>query len=297
MPTAESNGIQIEYDVIGDDDAVPMLLVMGFGAQLVLWEDDFCRQLAERGFRVIRYDNRDVGLSTKFDAAGTVDMATAFADAYAGREMTAPYTLTDMADDAVGLLDALGIERAHVVGASMGGMIAQHVALREPLRMLTLTSIMSTTGDRTVGQPRPEAIAPLFAPPPTDREGYIDHTVAIGRLLTCDQVPFDEERARARSALAYDRCFYPEGPSRQLLAVLASGDWTERLATVQVPTLVIHGALDPLVDVSGGEATARAIPGARLMVLDDMGHALAPAHWSAVVDAIAHHASGSSRSA
>jgi pimeloyl-ACP methyl ester carboxylesterase len=285
MPSAPVNGIHIEYEVIGDDDGIPLLLVMGLGAQLIVWDDEFCAALAGRGFRVIRYDNRDVGLSTKFDDGPAADAAT-LAAALTGQPVQAPYLLTDMAADGIALLDHLGIDAAHVVGASMGGMIAQTMAIEHPERVLTLTSIMSTTGDPTVGAPTGEALAVLVTPRPRDRAAAIEQGVAAARAIGSPR-HFDEGRGRARAAATYDRCFHPAGFARQLLAILASGDRTERLRELDVPALVIHGDVDPLVTVSGGEATAAAIPGAELLVLDGMGHDLPPAYWPRIVDAIA----------
>jgi pimeloyl-ACP methyl ester carboxylesterase len=291
MPIVAANGLDICYEEFGSADDPAVLLVMGFSAQMIVWDEEFCTALADRGLRVIRFDNRDVGLSSKIDAGGPVDLAQLFHAMLSGAEVDAPYTLDDMAADAFGLLDALGIDRAHVVGASMGGMIVQHMALARPERVASMVSIMSTTGDPTVGQPRPEVIASLLQPPPPDRTTYVEHMVAMTRMLNGGVAEFDEDRARERAERAYDRAYYPEGAPRQLLAVLASGDRTQRLRSVTSPTLVIHGALDPLVDVSGGRATAEAIPGARLVVLPDGGHGLAPSHWPIVIDEIANHAS------
>ena len=284
MPTAPVNGIHIEYDVIGEGDGVPLLLVMGLGAQLIVWDDDFCAALADRGFRVVRYDNRDVGLSTKFDDAPAAD-ATALAAALTGQPVQAPYLLTDMAADGIGLLDHLGIDAAHVVGASMGGMIAQTMAIEHRDRVLSLTSIMSTTGDPAVGTPTGEALAVLVTPRPQDRAAAIEQGVAAVRAIGSPE-HFDEERARTRAAATYDRCFHPAGFARQLLAILASGDRTDRLRQLDVPALVIHGDVDPLVTVTGGQATAAAIPGAELLLLEGMGHDLPPAYWQRIVEAI-----------
>ena len=284
MPTAPVNGIHIEFDVIGEDDGVPLLLVMGLGAQLIVWDDEFCASLAERGFRVVRYDNRDVGLSTKFDDVPAAD-AAALGAALTGQPVPAPYLLSDMAADGIALLDHLGIDAAHVVGASMGGMIAQTMAIEHPDRVLSLTSIMSTTGDPGVGAPTGEALAMLVTPRPRDRAAAIDQGVAAARVIGSPRY-FDEARARARAAAAYDRCFHPAGFARQLLAILASGDRTERLRQLHVPSLIIHGDVDPLVTVSGGEATAAAIPGAELLLLEGMGHDLPPAYWPRIVDAV-----------
>jgi pimeloyl-ACP methyl ester carboxylesterase len=289
MPTAAVNGIELFYDVTGDDDGAPLLLIMGLGAQMIAWDDDFCAALADRGFKVVRYDNRDVGLSTKLDGEASAN-AEMLAAALGGGAIDAPYLLSDMAADAVGLLDHLGIDAAHVVGASMGGMIAQTVAIEHPERVLSLTSIMSTTGDPSVGAPTGEAMTALLTPRPTDREAAIEGGVEATRIIGSPE-HFDEERARARAAAAYDRCFNPAGFGRQLLAVVASGDRTERLRSIDVPTLVIHGDKDPLVTPTGGEATAAAVPGAELLVLEGMGHDLPPAYWGPVVEAITKLAS------
>jgi pimeloyl-ACP methyl ester carboxylesterase len=284
MPTATVNGIDIHFDVTGDDDGAPLLLVMGLGAQMTAWDDDFCAALADRGFKVVRYDNRDVGLSTWFDGRPGADVATLTA-AMTGEPVDAPYLLSDMAADGVALLDHLGIDAAHVVGASMGGMIAQTIAIEHPARVLSLTSIMSTTGDPSVGAPTGEALAVLVAPRPRDRAEAIERSVEASRVIgSPDQ--FDEERLRERHAAFYDRAFNPEGIGRQLLAVLASGDRTERLRGIDVPTLVIHGDVDPLVTPTGGEATAAAIPDAELLMLEGMGHDLLPAFWAPVVEGI-----------
>ena len=290
MPSASANGIEIEYEELGDPEGPPLLLVMGLGAQMIVWDDELCEALGDRGYRVIRYDNRDVGLSTKVEADDRrFDLATAFAHAFEGKEVDAPYRLTDMADDAFGLLDHLGIEQAHVVGASMGGMIAQTMALTHPERVLTLTSIMSTTGDPTVSAPTGEALHVLLRRPPADRDAYIESTVEVSRFLNGTVLPFDEDRARARAALAYDRGYHPEGVGRQLLAILASGDRTTALATCEVPTLVIHGDIDPLVTYSGGEATAKAVPGAELLTIEGMGHTMPAVTWPQIVEAIVNH--------
>jgi pimeloyl-ACP methyl ester carboxylesterase len=233
---------------------------------------------------VIRYDNRDVGLSTKIDTP-ELDFASSLMAAMGGQEVDAPYLLDDMADDAAGLLDALGIHAAHVVGVSMGGMIAQTLAIRHPAKVLTLTSIMSTTGDRDIGQPTPEAMEQLLQPPATDRDGAIEQSVNASKVIG-SPAHFDEGRTRERAAEAYDRSFYPVGVGRQLLAIVASGSRREALGAVRVPTLVIHGGADPLVQPDGGRRTAEAIPGAALLVIDGMGHDLPPAFWPQVVDAI-----------
>jgi pimeloyl-ACP methyl ester carboxylesterase len=264
-----------------------MLLIMGLGGQLIVWEDEFCLELAGRGFHVIRYDNRDVGLSTKFDDRPVPDVM----EVIQGDHSSVAYSLDDMAQDAVGLLDALGIERANVVGASMGGMIAQLVAINHPERVLSLASIMSTTGDPAVGAPTAEAISVLVTTPPEGREATIEHEVETTRLIGSPGFPFDEERVRRRAAAAYDRSFYPAGVVRQVAAVILASDRTERLGRIDVPTVVIHGSADPLVTLSGGEATAKAIPGAELVVIDGLGHEVQPGARPTIIGAIVANAS------
>jgi pimeloyl-ACP methyl ester carboxylesterase len=256
MPRAQANGMELEYDTTGDPGAPPLLLVMGLGAQMIAWDDEFCARVAGRGFYVIRFDNRDAGLSTKVDPPEGFDVMTSIGAALGGGPVDAPYLLTDMADDAFGLLDVLGIERAHVVGASMGGMIAQTMAISRPDRVATLTSIMSTTGNRDVGAATPEAMALLMTSPPSTRDEYVANAVASSQLLHGSVLPFDEQRAAARAAASFDRCFHPPGVGRQLVAILASGDRTDALQRLSVPTLVVHGDADPLVGHSGGVATA-----------------------------------------
>lgn len=284
MPTAKANGIELFYDTFGDDDGVPMLLVMGLGAQMISWDEALCMSFADRGFRVIRFDNRDTGLSTKIDV-GDVNVMERILQAFGGERPEAPYYLADMADDAVGLLDALGIAAAHVVGASMGGMIAQTVAVRHPERVLTLTSIMSTTGDPDVGQADPEVVPLLLRPAATNREDAIADSVKGSRLIESPE-HFDEERALAKATASVDRSYYPKGTAHQLLAIVASGSRSEALAELDVPTLVIHGEMDRLVTPSGGKRTAEVIPGAQLLMLPTMAHDLPVVLWPQVVEAI-----------
>jgi len=283
MPTTTVNDIDICYESFGPDDAPPLLLVMGLGAQMTLWSTGFISELLERGFRVIRFDNRDVGLSTK-TAGDPPDVMALYAQSMAGEPVEAPYTLTAMAADAVGLLDALGISAAHIVGASMGGMIVQMMAIEHPERVLSLTSIMSTTGASDVGQPDAAAIGALLTPPPTDRNGAIEANITTSRII-CGPL-FDETEARGRAIEAYDRCFHPAGSAFQIAAIAATGDRTERLGAVKVPTLVVHGREDSLITLSGGEATAAAIPGADLVVFGQMGHDIPDVYWSQLADAI-----------
>jgi pimeloyl-ACP methyl ester carboxylesterase len=279
---AKANGIEIAYQAFGSAEDPTLLLVMGLGSQLIHWPEEFCELLAGRGFHVVRFDNRDVGHSTKLDDLPVPDLAAVAA----GDVSDAGYTLDDMADDAVGLLDHLGIDAAHVAGASMGGMIGQTMAIRHPQRVLSLCSIMSTTGDRTVGQALPEAMAVLLSPAPSDRDGYIDFHVKAFKAIGSPGFPLDEDFLRWRGAATYDRSYYPDGFKRQLAAIIASGDRTEALAQVSVPTVVVHGREDPLITVSGGEATARAIPGAELVVIPGMGHDLPQGVWQQVIEAI-----------
>ena len=281
MPRARANGIEIEYETFGDPGAPPLLLVMGLGAQMISWDEAFCEQLAARGFHVIRFDNRDVGLSTKIEAAGEPDILAAFA----GNAEPA-YRLEDLAADAVGLLDALGIEAAHIVGASMGGFVSQLIAINHPEHVLSLTSIMSGPGGRDQEAPTPQAGEVLTKVPPSNREGRIEHGIWVRRVLSGSLDPFDEDDERRRSQRAYDRSYYPMGAARQLVAVLAAHSRLERLRDVKVPTLVIHGIDDQLVPVENGRRTAAAVPGARLLEFEGMGHELPERVWPQVLDAI-----------
>jgi pimeloyl-ACP methyl ester carboxylesterase len=281
VPRTKANGIEIEYETFGDPGAQPLLLIMGLGAQMISWEDAFCAQLADRGFRVIRFDNRDSGLSTWLDEAGLPDMAAALS----GNAQPA-YRLDEMAADAVGLLDALGIREAHIVGASMGGFIAQLVAINHPDRVLSLTSIMSGPGGAEGVAPRPAGAAVLVLKPPATREERIEQAMSIRRILLGPADPFDETVERARATRAVDRAYNPFGTGRQLIAILAAPGRVERLRTVGVPTLVIHGVEDVLVPVENGRIVAAAVPGARLLELDGMGHDLPKRVWAQVLDGI-----------
>ena len=268
--------IELAYECFGDDAAPPVLLIMGLGGQMLGWNEGFCTELANRGLKVIRFDNRDVGLSTHLSNAPLPD----FKAALAGDTSSASYNLSDMAADTIGLLDTLGIRSAHLVGASMGGFIAQTVAIEYPERLRSLTSMMATTGDPTVGQPDPEVLRLLFGgQSPKTREEVIEKAIIASRLVGSPGFPIDEEEIRERTGLAYDRSYDQLGTMRQSIAVLASGDRTERLKSIRVPTLVIHGADDRMCDISGGRATANAIPGAELEVIEGMGHNIPRALW------------------
>ncbi|MCU1452546.1 MAG: Alpha/beta hydrolase [Acidimicrobiales bacterium] len=284
MPSAKANGIEIFYETFGDPEDPPLLLVMGLGAQMISWPDDLCLALVGRGFHVIRFDNRDVGLSTHLDRPD-LDVPAAIAAALTGGAAQVPYLLSDMAADAVGLLDALDIDAAYLVGASMGGMIAQTVAIEHPERVLGLTSIMSTTGEHDVGQADPAVLLQLMAPTPTQRDAAIAHDVEVDRAIASPE-HFDEDERRDLAARSYDRAFDPLGTARQLLAIVMSPSRAEGLGALDVPTLVVHGRQDPLVGLSGGQRTAELVPGAELLVIDDMGHDLPPAHWAQIIEAI-----------
>jgi pimeloyl-ACP methyl ester carboxylesterase len=287
MPRAAVDGIELEYDTFGSRAHPALVLIMGLGAQMILWEEEFCEALAARGFFVVRFDNRDIGRSTQLDALGMPNVMAAMQAAMTGKPVEAPYTLAEMADDTVGLMTALGIDRAHIVGASMGGMIAQTVAIRHPERCLSMTSIMSTTGDPTLPQATAEAMTMLLTPPPGDREGNVARAIAAWKVIGSPGYPFDEPRMRALFGRAFDRGYNPAGVARQLTAIVASGDRTAALRSVTVPTLVIHGADDPLVRVEAGRATAAAIPGATLLEIPGMGHDLPVGTWRPIIDAIA----------
>ncbi len=280
MPTAHGNGIEIEYETSGNPADPALLLVMGLGAQLIAWPEAFVQQLAGRGFFIIRYDNRDSGLSTKFE--GTPDFAALFG----GDVRAVPYRIEDMADDATALLDDLGVARAHVVGASMGGMITQALVINHPARFLSACSIMSTTGDRSVGAPTGEAVTALLRPPASGREEAVAASLEGSRVISSPGFPFDVELMTRRAEAAYDRGYCPEGTARQLAAILGASDRSEGLRQVTMPFLVIHGEADPLVTVSGGKATAAAVPGSELVVIPGMGHDLPEAVWDQIIDAI-----------
>jgi pimeloyl-ACP methyl ester carboxylesterase len=288
MPRAlVHNGIELEYDTFGSPDDPTLLLIMGFSAQMTAWDEKFCQLFADAGLFVVRFDNRDCGLSTKLDGQ-TVDVGAVILAALADQPVPpVPYTLSDMAADAVGLLDHLGVERAHVMGASMGGMIAQHVAIEHPSRVRSLVSIMSMPGEPEVGQPTPEAGAALLEPPPTNREDYIES--APKWMIWQSKKYADLDEVKADAARSFDRSFYPEGSPRQLAAIYASGRRTEGLQGLDVPTLVIHGRDDTLIAPSGGFRTAELVPGAHLLFVADMGHDMPQPLWPLFVDSIVSH--------
>ena len=279
---APCNGIEIAYQEAGDPAAEPLLLVMGLGTQMLGWDEELCELLADRGFRVVRFDNRDVGRSTMLDDAGVPSRS----DLLLGRRARAAYLLPDMAADAVGLMDHLGIESAHVVGASMGGMIGQTLAIEHPERVRSLVSIMSTTGSRRVGMPTLRAFGLMLAEAPRDRDGYVERVVKTFEFVGSPAYRTDEERLRRIAGEMYDRSHNPRGILRQMHAITASGDRTAKLRSLRLPVAVVHGSRDPLVRSSGGRATARAIPGARLRLLEGMCHDLPRELWPVFADDI-----------
>jgi len=287
---ARANGVDLCYETFGDQGKPALLLVMGLGTQMLGWDEGFCRRLAERGYFVIRFDNRDIGRSTWLDDEEVPNIVMLFAKAKIGLKPKVPYTLKDMAADAVGLLDALGITRAHVVGASMGGMIGQEMAIAFPDRMLSFTSIMSSTGNPKLPGPTSEASAALTAPPSKSEDEFLANYPRILKTLRNGEFPEDEALDRGRAAAVWARGYHPAGAARQFAAIVASGDRRRALKDVGVRTLVIHGKVDPLVPVEAGIDTAAAIPGAKLVLVERMGHALPRVVWDEVIDAIAQHA-------
>jgi len=282
MARLKANGLEIEYEVHGDPQNPAVLLIMGLGVQLIHWDQGFVDELVKRGFYVIRFDNRDVGLSTKLESSGPADIAGVLAG-----ETRPAYALDDMADDAVGVLDALHIKAAHIVGASMGGFIAQLVAINHPDRTLSLTSIMSGPGGHDAIPPTPEALEALVRMPAPTREEIIQNSIEARRIFAGEGNPFNVEEQRALVERAYDRSYYPIGFGRQYAAILASKTRIPALRNVKVPTLVVHGADDPLVPPENGRRVAAAVPGARYLEFAGAGHNLPPSTWGEVADAIA----------
>lgn len=285
MTKANLDSVEIEFDTFGDPSKPCLLLVMGLGVQMIAWPEEVCQELAGGGFFVVRFDNRDCGLSTKFENAGVPNLFAGLM----GDSSTAAYTLKDMAGDAVGLMDFLEIESANIVGISMGGMIAQQAVIDHPSRFVSLCSIMSTTGASDVGQPSPEVINALLQPIAQDRESAIERSVEISKVIS-SHLYFDEERVRDLATRSYDRCNCPDGVARQLMAILVSPDRTEALKEVKIPTLVIHGLADKFVDPSGGIATADAVAGSKLITLNDMAHDIPVPLWPTIRDAIIENA-------
>jgi pimeloyl-ACP methyl ester carboxylesterase len=290
MPFIQANGIEICYDTFGKPDGRPLILVMGLSTQMIGWPEPFCRMLADSGHRVIRFDNRDSGLSSKMESLGVPDLNRMLRAARDAQPLKPPYTLNDMAKDTVGLLDALGLAQVHVCGLSMGGMIGQLMALECAPRLASLISIMSTTGELDLPPATDEAATAMMSSPPPDRAGYKVYTAGVYRAFADGSDAYDEALQREYAAAAYDRGLYPMGFMRQMAAIVSAGGRRARLAAVRVPTLVIHGDCDALIPLAHGQDTARAIPLAKLKIVHGLGHGLAfPALWSEMVAAIAEH--------
>ena len=294
MPKTTANGIEIHYEEHGKPEDPAMLLIMGFGAQLTLWPDELVDELVGHGFRVIRYDNRDIGLSQKFDGVKAPGLVKMTLMSKIGLTPRVPYTLADMAADGIGLLDALGIDRAHIVGASMGGMIAQHVAAKYPDRCLSFTQVFSTTGNPKLPPAKKEALQALVTRPKSDaEEELVSHGIMLAKTIGSPGYPSPEERLRERTLTSVRRSFYPEGPTRHLSAIVADGDRSSMLGDISVPTLVLHGEDDPLVPCEGGKHTAECIPNAKLKTIPGWGHDLPLELVDELAGEIASHARGS----
>ena len=292
MPTVNANGIRIEFEAFGDPSSPAVLLIAGLGAQLPCWDTDFCSVFADRGFYVIRYDNRDVGLSTKIEGLNSNELMEKMGLLFMGQEASVPYRIEDMADDGAGLLDALSISKAHIVGMSMGGYIAQTLCLKHPAQALSLTSIYSHTGKKGKDfLPTDKVMEAMMTPVPEDRKGYIEHMTGFFKIIYGSGLPFDEDFHRNLAGLYYDRCFCKEGVMRHYLAILSQKDRTAELSSLNVPTLVVHGDEDPLVPLAGGKATSEAIPNSVLRVIKGMGHVQPnlKAYWSNILDEMVRH--------
>ncbi len=290
MPNVFANGIQIEYETFGEPSSPALVLVVGLGGQMLSWDEELCKRWAQNGLYVIRFDNRDVGLTTKFDEAGIPDIDAVVKAVKNGEKANVPYTMDDMADDVVGLQDALKIDKAHICGISMGGIITQTIAFRHPSRVRSMTQIYSTTGNPDLPQPKPEIMELLLTPQPPGREGYIDYQMKLYKTIHGLGFPFDEAWHRQLASRTYDRAYYPQGKARQFAAITAQGNRKPLLASITAPALVIHGADDPLVPVSGGIDSAEAIPGAELMIIEGMGHDLPHGGaWPRIVEAVVAH--------
>jgi pimeloyl-ACP methyl ester carboxylesterase len=290
MPRVRANGIEIAYDTFGDPQDRPLILIMGLSCQLVAWPESFCEKLAARGHFVIRFDNRDVGLSSKLDDLGVPDLLEILAAAREGRTVESPYSLSEMAADTVGLMDALNLEKAHVCGLSMGGMIAQIMAIEYPRRIVSLTSMQSSTGDPGLPEAEPQAMKAMVAPPPIERDDYIQHMAEVYWAFAGGSDQYDERLQNEISASSYDRSLYLMGFTRQLAAILACGSRKEALAGIKVPTLVIHGSHDALLPPAHGEDTAEAIPGAKLFIIKGLGHGMVyPLLWDEIIETLTAH--------
>jgi len=290
MAQAQCNGIQIEYQTFGDRSGRPLILIIGLGSQLIHWSEEILEQLVEEGHFVVIFDNRDTGFSSKMSEAGPPDLMGAMDALMKGEKPQVPYTLNDMGDDVVGLMDALDISKAHICGMSMGGAIAQTIAMRYPSRLSSLILIYASTGNPRLPQAKPEVLGLLMAPVPEDRDQFVDEQIKMRRIVSGSGFPLDEEWLRRRYARVFDRCNYPDGIGRNALATFTGGDRSGALSSITAPTLVIHGDEDPLVLVENGKDAAQAIPGSELMIIEGMGHY--PPHggpWPRIVEAIAAH--------
>jgi pimeloyl-ACP methyl ester carboxylesterase len=286
MPNVNVKGIQIEYDTFGEVRSKPLLMIKGIGQQMITWSDDFCSLLAQAGHYVIRFDHRDVGLSSKLEDKKVPELTQILTSVAQGQKIDPPYTLDDMAGDAIGLLDKLGFNKAHVCGMSMGGAIAQILAISYPSRLLSLTLMMTSTGNPDLPPAKPEAMGALISPAPNQQQAYIEHHLNVFRIIGSPGFPFNEEYHRKLAGRLFNRSFYPEGMTRHFLALLSQENRKPALAKVKLPTLVIHGADDPLVPVEAGKDAAEAIPGAEILIIKGMGHDLPREVWPTVVKAM-----------
>ena len=293
MAQVKTNGISIEYESFGDPAHRPLILIAGLASQMVSWPDVFCRRLAGRGYRVVRFDNRDVGLSSKIEGAGEPDFVHIQKALQAGEPVNVPYRLSDMAADTAGLMDTLNLPRAHVCGISMGGMIAQTMTIEMPARLISMISLSSTTGAPGLPPPKPGVGEALLEPAPPDRSGFIAYMVGLNQLFAGESEAYDAQTQEAMAARAYDRCFYPEGIPRQYAAIMASGSRRQALAGIDVPTLVIHGEADTLLPLAHGQDTADAVPGARFATVKGLGHGTAyPGLWDEMITLVVDHMAG-----
>lgn len=287
MPQINANNISIEFETFGEPDARPLLLVMGLGAQMVAWDENFCQQLADAGHFVIRYDNRDVGLSTRFHDHGVPDFEKLVTEFMTNGSAKVPYTLDDMAVDGIALLDELGIAQAHICGASLGGMIVQTMAINHPERILSMTSIMSTTGNPDLPPAHAEAMEALNSERVDDPEHAMDRAVEVSKVIGSTGFERDEERIRRKALESYERAYYPDGVARQMAAIMAHGDRRPGLNKLSLPCLVVHGNIDPLVPVTGGHDTHQNVPGAELLIIEGMGHDMPKGVWGQIVQGVA----------
>ncbi|MFH1137804.1 MAG: alpha/beta fold hydrolase [Pseudomonadota bacterium] len=291
MPTADANGIRIEYETFGDPASTPLLLICGWSVQMIIWDEGLCNQLAESGHYVIRFDNRDTGLSTKFDEAGLPDLMAAFGAVMQGHKPDATYTMDDMAGDAIGLLDALGISKAHICGISMGGAITQNIGVRYPDRVLSLIPIYGPTGNPEIPMADPALWAQLLEPTPQDKEGFIEASIKRSKFIAGPGFIFDEDWHRQFFARSFDRNNSWEGIARQLVAALTQGNMKKALATIKAPTLIVQGTDDPLIRLENGKDMADGIPGAKLMLIEGMGHDFPNGRgaWPQIMNAMLEH--------